>query len=137
PAGRNVVNHNITDRITADSVITASDVGFPSTEAHMANQHVVRVYPDRLPSHNHAISRSGLAGNRDVRSPDDQRGLQANNTGDIKYDYTRASLFTGFTKSSWTMIFQTSHYDHFSTSSTESIFTTPLCTWKCGNLCLR
>src|SRR5690606_40702671 len=108
-----MVDHDISNGVTADCIVPSADISFSPTETHMADQHIMRVYPNRLPSHDYTIPGSRLPGNCNVRCTYNEWGLQTDDTGYIEDNDTRPALFARFAQSSWTVIFQAGNDIYF------------------------
>src|SRR5690554_3017163 len=96
PARRNVIDHDIADRVAANGIISSTDEGLSPSESHVPNNHVMGIDPDRLSGYTYPISRGCLAGNRNVWRPDNQRAFESDNSSYIKYNNSSSPLFQSF-----------------------------------------
>ncbi len=137
PHAGTVVDHNISNRITSERIIASFHFCFTATETHVTYNHIMRIHPKRFTSYTYSVSGSCLPGNSYVRSFNNNRRFQMNNTCNIKYNNTCAYCsFASFTQSTRTTVSKACNSYYFSATTTKRISATAFGTRKCRNLSL-
>src|SRR5699024_3455023 len=137
PAGRYMIDHDISYGVSTDRIIPPSYIGFAPAKAHMPYYNVVGVDPDGLTSNGNAVSGGRLAGNRNIGSLHNQGFIKLNNTRNIKYHNARANRLKCLPKRTGTAIFEACYRKNFASPSSKRIGSPALGSGKSGYLSLR
>src|SRR5207248_732746 len=120
-ACRDVIDHDVSDRISAQRIVAVSDEGFAAAEAHVANDDVVRFKLDSISGDADPIARRAAADDADVRRADTNTVFQMNDASDIKNDDAWAARFAGVAKSARAGIFKAGDDDGLSAAASEAV----------------
>ena len=131
-----MVNHDITYGITAKRIFTVPNQCLSTTETHVTNDYVVRIYLERLTCDNHTITRSCLSSNRNIWCTNIDGRFQTNNTRYVEHNDTCATLFTSPTERTWTIVIEIGNGQHLSATTAKGKHTPTLCTRESRYLCL-
>src|SRR6185503_4856378 len=134
PGCRYMIDHDITDRIATDRIISSSHPGFAAAEAHIADHYIVCIDPNSFAGNTNSVARCSLSCNSNIRSTNDQWSLDTDDTCNIKYNYSCATLFTCPAKTAGTIIVKIRYDQYFSTTAAKTEFATAFSTGKCGNI---
>src|SRR6187551_1114411 len=99
-----MIDHNITNRITTYCIISSAYPRFTATETHITNDDIMCVDPNSFAGNTNTIARSCLTCNGNIRCTDYYRRLNADNSGNIKYNYSCATLLASPTKTSLAIV---------------------------------
>src|SRR4249920_2327509 len=99
-----MIDHNITNGITTDCIISSAYPCFTAAETHITNDNIMCIDPNSFTCNTNAITWSCLTSDGNVRCTDYYRCLNANNTGNIKYNYSSPTLLASPTKTSRAVI---------------------------------
>ena len=133
---RAVVNHDVTNRITAERILTIPYMGITTAETHVANDDIMGINLERFTRNHHALTWSSLSGDGDIRSTDDDWSLQYNISRYVEDDDAGTTLFASPTEGTRTSIIEIGHSQDLATTATEGKHTATLSTWECRNLSL-
>src|SRR5678810_4934 len=99
-----MIDHNITNGVTTYCIISSAYPCFTAAETHITNDNIMSIDPNSFAGDTNTITRSGLSCNGNIRCTDYYRCLNANNTGNIKYNYSSSALLASPTKTSWAIV---------------------------------
>ena len=133
---RAVVNHDVTYRITTERILTIPYMGITTAETHVANDDIMGINLERFTRNHHALTRSCLSGDGDIRSTDNDWSLQYNISRYIEDNDAGTTLFASPTERTRTSIIEIGHSQHLAATATEGKHTATLSTWECRNLSL-
>ena len=130
PCTWTVVYHDITNRITTERVVTMPYFCFSTTESHMTYNYVVCIHPKWFSGNADTITRCCLSGNSNVRSTNDNRRIQFDNTGNIKHNDTSTTSLTRLTERTRTTVIQICNRNYLTTTATKTIHSASFSTRK-------
>ena len=93
PFAGTVVDHDVAHRVSAEGILTVEHAGLTTAEAHVAHNHVVGIYLERLACNADAVAGSCLSGNGDIRSTHIDGRLQADDARNVEHHDAGAALF--------------------------------------------
>ena len=137
PSTRAMVNHDISNRVASERIVTMPYLCFAAAETHMAYHYIMRIYPKRLSGNTYPVTRSCLSCNSDIWSPDDNGRFQFNNTWNIEDNDTCSTCLTSLTERTGTTVIQISHGNHLTATTAETVHTSSFSTGESRNSCLR
>ena len=136
PFGRNMVEHDVSNGITTERVLTMVCVCLTATEAHVTNHNIVSVNAKGLSCNTDAIARRCLPSNSDIRSLNNQWALKTYDSRNVKDNDSRAASLTCLTKGTRSGIGKRCHDIYLSATTTKRVHSTTLSTWESWYLCL-
>ena len=137
PARGDVINHDVARGIAAKRIVAVAHPHFAAPEAHVADDHVVRLQLNRVAGEAHAVTGRGVAGDGEVRRANAEVIFQPDDARDVEDDDARAAGFTGFAKTSRPAVVEVRDDKNFSTAPAERIHATAPRAGKRGDFRLR
>src|SRR5688572_26331436 len=99
-----MIDHNISNRVTTNCIVSSSDPCLTTTKTHITNDHIMCIDPDAFAGNTNTIAGCSLSCNSYVWGTDYYRCFYFNDTSNIKYNYSCATLFTSPAKTSRAII---------------------------------
>src|SRR5262249_51943847 len=121
PAGRDVVDDDVPDRVAAQGVVAVGYVRLAAAEAEMPYHHVVGVHLEGGPADADAVAGGRLAGDRDVRGANADAVLQVDDAGHVEHDDAGADGVAGLAERSGPAVRQAGHHAHLAAAAAEAV----------------
>src|SRR5688572_29223131 len=125
-----MIDHNIPNWVAANRIVPVAYPGASTAEAHVANNHVVRLQLDGVARDADSVSRRAAAVNGDVRCANADFFFEIDNSGDVKDHDARTACFQRLAKASWSPVIEVCHHKHLAAAAAEGIHAAALSAWK-------
>src|SRR5882757_9695502 len=86
PTGGYMVHDDIAYGVAAKGIVATAYIGLPAAEAHITDDHVMRIDPEGFAGYTNAVARGGLSFDADIGSPNDDGAIKMDNAGHVKND---------------------------------------------------
>src|SRR5699024_2841309 len=118
-----MIDYDIANGRSAQTVIPPGYLGLSSSESHMTDDYIMGIDFYRLPRNTDSVAGRRLPGYCDIGRPNIDRAFKLNNTRYIKYNGTCSTRFQRLSERTRTTVFQTRYHVYFTSASAGRIST--------------